>query len=150
MSVVCIVAGSHDPVSAALAATAARGAGLAADGAQLTIITGGTPSASPTTPGSPRIIRVTDQPPGRVERIITTVLPSRLIAGLQRHALGRLVVSLLPADEARLFWRRVRRSPEAVEALSAASLVIACDPAAVRTAWFARHRLGAESAIIAG
>ncbi len=65
---------------------------------------------------------------------------------LASFPLGRLLNSLGPVDRGRVFWRSVRRSPEALSALKSATAVIAADPAAVKTAWIALHRGWADQA----
>lgn len=85
-----------------------------------------------------------------VERLADGLTPPALTRVLMRSGAGRLVHSLLPGDLGRRVWRRARRVPEAMTLLRDARLVVAADPGGVRTAWFARHRLGAERAIIAG
>lgn len=96
------------------------------------------------------VIWLGDHPASIAERIVDALMPAGLSRALQASGPGRLVHSLLPGDLGRRTWRRARRVPAAVAALRDAQRVIAADPGAVRTAWFALHRLGAQSAVIAG
>ncbi|GAA1225432.1 hypothetical protein GCM10009655_25220 [Rhodoglobus aureus] len=63
-----------------------------------------------------------------------------LYARLATFPLGRLVNSIGPLDQGRVFWRHIRREPAALKALKNADVVIAADLAAVKTAWIAAKR----------
>jgi hypothetical protein len=58
---------------------------------------------------------------------------------LQNSSPGRLINSLNPLDQSRVFSRAVRRDPKATQLIAGATLVVAVDMPAVRAAWFARH-----------
>ncbi len=54
--------------------------------------------------------------------------------------LGRLLNSLGPVDQGRVFWRAVRRDAAAWATISSADIAIAADLPAAKTAWIVRHR----------
>jgi hypothetical protein len=59
---------------------------------------------------------------------------------LARSPIGRLLNSLGPVDQGRLFRRAVRSDSEAMAMLRAADVAIAADLAGVATAWTAVRR----------
>ncbi len=144
---VVIVTNGREPAEAIAAARAAAPGGTTA--AITALVWGPTPpDAGSGSPGE--IVGLGNHPAGLLDRVTDVLLPAGLTRALMKSGPGRLVHSLLPSDLGRRVWRRARRMPEAVALLSGARLVIAADPGAVRTAWFALHRLGAERAVIAG
>lgn len=60
--------------------------------------------------------------------------------------IGRLLNSMGPLDAGRVLWRRVRRSPEALDVLRGADVVLAADAPSVKTAWTAVRRGWAREA----
>lgn len=56
-----------------------------------------------------------------------------------RTPLGRLLNSLSPADESRVFSRAVMNDPEARKLIGEASLLVAADAPATRAAWSFLH-----------
>lgn len=85
--------------------------------------------------------------PGATDRLLRRLGAPSGSRWLARSPLGRLINSLSPADQSRVFARAVRRSPEALEILRECSIVIAADPPAVRTAWMLLHRGRVERAL---
>lgn len=75
-----------------------------------------------------------------VDRLLRRIGAFALYGRLSHFPIGRLLNSLGPVDPGRVFWRSVRRSPEARSAIAAADAVIAGDGAAIKTAWIVRHR----------
>lgn len=74
------------------------------------------------------------------DRILTRLGGEKVRATLEKTPLGRLLNSLGPLDDGRTFWRAVRRSPAARQAIARADVAIAGDLAAVPTAWHALRR----------
>lgn len=64
----------------------------------------------------------------------------RLRHRLSQFPIGRLLNSMGPVDQGRVFWRLVRRSPEAINALKDADVAVAADLAGVKASWLARRR----------
>lgn len=73
------------------------------------------------------------------DRILARVGAIRLNAFLRRYAAGRLLSSLSPMDQSRVFWRTVRRNPKAMAKLKSADVLLAVDLPAVRVAWEMRR-----------
>lgn len=59
---------------------------------------------------------------------------------LSRFPIGRLLNSMGPVDQGRVFWRLVKRDPQAIAALKRADIAVAADLAAVKTSWVALRR----------
>jgi len=74
------------------------------------------------------------------DRLLAAFGAYALRSRLAKIPIGRLINSLGPVDQGRVFWRAVRRSPEAVALLRSADVIIAADAPAVRTAWVAVRR----------
>lgn len=70
-----------------------------------------------------------------VDRVLLRAGTPRLHSLLQRFSVGRLLNSLGPLDQSRIFWRAVREHEGALSALRSADVLLAVDLAAVRTAW---------------
>lgn len=77
---------------------------------------------------------------GPLDRVLGALGATRLHDRLARVPIGRLLNSMGPLDQGRVFWRAVRRSPEARALIRGADVAIAGDAAAVKTAWLARRR----------
>jgi len=92
-------------------------------------------------------LRLDDVAPSPVDRALASLGAVSLHDWAARFPIGRLCNSLGPADQGRVFWRTLRRSPAAVRALQAADLVIATDLATAKTGWIAVHRGWARSAV---
>ncbi|MGV8857738.1 hypothetical protein [Rhodoglobus sp.] len=76
----------------------------------------------------------------RFDRFLTASGAQKLRNRLADISLGRLLNNMGPLDPSRVFWRAVKRSPEARALLRNADVVIAADLAAVKTAWIAQRR----------
>lgn len=74
------------------------------------------------------------------DRVLTAVGVRALYARLATFPLGRLINSIGPLDQGRVFWRHIRRDPSALSALKNADVVVAADLAAVKSAWIAAKR----------
>jgi hypothetical protein len=75
-----------------------------------------------------------------VDRALHAMGARALYARLATFPLGRLINSIGPLDQGRVFWRHVRRDSSALAALKNADVVVAADLAAVKTAWIAAKR----------
>jgi len=64
-----------------------------------------------------------------------------------RSPIGRLLNSLSPADQSKVFYRAVRADQEAQRLISTATLLIAADAPAARTAWAYVHSGRAKHAV---
>jgi hypothetical protein len=73
-----------------------------------------------------------------------TTVRARLLAGtgisaltrtLLKSPLGRLLASLGPADQSRVFWRAVAHNKSALALARSADIIIACDLQATLAAW---------------
>lgn len=83
---------------------------------------------------------------GRTDKLLARLGGVALRTKLDRTPLGRLMNSLGPLDEGRVFWRAVRRDRRAIDALRSADVVIAGDAAGIKTAWLSlRKRWAAQS-----
>ncbi|EPR76620.1 hypothetical protein ADILRU_1105 [Leifsonia rubra CMS 76R] len=74
------------------------------------------------------------------DRVLHASGARSIYARLATFPLGRLINSIGPLDQGRVFWRHVRRDSSALEALKNADVVVAADLAAVKTAWIAAKR----------
>lgn len=74
-----------------------------------------------------------------IDRLLSTRFPQLLVGALGKSSVGRLLLSLGPADPSRVFWRSVRSDREAMAMLSSADVLLAADLPAVRTAWHLLH-----------
>lgn len=59
---------------------------------------------------------------------------------LSTFPIGRLINSMGPVDQGRVFWRRVRQNADAISALKNADVAVAADLAAVKTCWTSLRR----------
>lgn len=78
--------------------------------------------------------------PGPIDRLLTAIGAYALHRKLATVPIGRLLNSLGPVDQGRVFWRAVRRNKSAVELIRSADVLIAADMPAVKTAWMALRR----------
>lgn len=100
------------------------------------------------------VVRFTG-PTGRVvgpsrailDRVLRALGAYALRDRLSRSPIGRLLNSLGPVDQGRVFWRAVRNDRGALATLKSADLVVASDLAAAKTAWIAVHRGWVREAI---
>lgn len=89
--------------------------------------------------GTSEHIRLDDQPRGPLTNALTSLGMMSLRRRMATSPAGRLLNSLGPLDQGRVFARCVRRSPAAMKAIDRADIAIAADAAAVTTAWRALH-----------
>lgn len=75
-----------------------------------------------------------------VDRVLRGVGAYAIRDALSRTPIGRLLNSMGPVDQGRVFWRALRRSPEALSLIRGSTAVIAADLASVKSAWIARRR----------
>lgn len=75
-----------------------------------------------------------------MDRLFSLKPPLRFHSALQKFPAGRLINSLGPLDQSRIFWRTVRKNELASSALSTADVLLAVDLPAVRTAWIMRRK----------
>jgi len=90
--------------------------------------------------GTSEHIRLDDAGAGLADRLLRAVGAFALSAWFARFPIGRLLNSLGPVDQGRVFWRAVRRQPDAMRLIKAANVVIATDVPATKTAWIAARR----------
>lgn len=92
--------------------------------------------------GSERCISVggTNRREPIADRFFSIIRGKQLHGVLQKVSVGRLINSLGPLDQSRVFWRAVQMNDAALSALASADVLIAVDLPAVRTAWKIRHR----------
>lgn len=81
-----------------------------------------------------------------LDRLLSRTGAARVHRALQKLSVGRLINSLGPLDQSRIFWRAVRENNDAMSALQSADVLLAVDLAAVRTAWQVRRRNSAIEA----
>ncbi len=75
-----------------------------------------------------------------LDRVLHSLGAYALRDRFSRSPLGRLLNSLGPVDQGRVFWRAVRNDRDALAVLKSADAVFASDLAAAKTAWIAAHR----------
>lgn len=97
-------------------------------------------------PGATHHIRLPANSLSAFDRAATALGAFRLRRRFSTFPLGRLLNSIGPVDQGRVFWRSVRRHPEALTLLKSSTSVIATDLPAVKAAWIAVRRGWVESA----
>lgn len=80
------------------------------------------------------------QDPGLTDRVLTALGAYALRRKLATFPIGRLLNSLGPVDQGRLFWRAVRRNRQALALIRRSDIAIAADMPAVKTAWLSARR----------
>jgi len=106
-------------------------------GIQVTVLSAG---PDPVVEGADRQVDVGRRAESPVDRVLVAFGARGLYRRLARFPLGRLLNSLGPVDPGRVMWRAVRRDADAREALTGADIVLAADPAGIKTAWTAARR----------
>ena len=91
-------------------------------------------------PGTSEHIRLDGSRPSVTDKVLTFVGAVALKRRFATFPLGRLLNSLGPVDQGRVFSRTVRRHPAAVRLLQSADIAIAADVAATKLGWLAVHR----------
>ena len=95
---------------------------------------------SRTIAGTSEHIRLDDTDHGFTDRLLTAVGAFALSKAFTTFPIGRLLNSLGPVAQGRVFWRSVKRNPEAMHLLRSADVVIATDLPTTKAAWLAVHR----------
>lgn len=95
---------------------------------------------SRTISGTSEHIRLDESGRSVTDRILASAGAFALKSWLAKFPIGRLLNSLGPVDSNRVFWRAVRRHPDAMRLLRSADVAIATDLTATKTAWIAVHR----------
>ncbi len=90
--------------------------------------------------GAAEHIRLDNSGKSTMDKLLTMIGAYALRAWLARFPLGRLLNSLGPVDQNRVYWRKVRRHPDALALIKSASIAIAADLTSTKTAWLAVHR----------
>ena len=95
---------------------------------------------SRTIAGTSEHIRLDDTDHGLTDRLLTAVGAFALSKAFSTFPIGRLLNSLGPVSQGRVFWRTVKRNPEAMRLLRSADVAIATDVPTTKAAWLAVHR----------
>lgn len=90
--------------------------------------------------GLNRSIRIDSANSPALDRLLTASGAGTLYARLATFPIGRLINSVGPLDQGRVFWRHLRRDSQALDTLKRADVIVAADLAAVKTAWIASKR----------
>lgn len=90
--------------------------------------------------GLDRNIVLDDTHKPALDRVLSAIGARALHARLATFPIGRLLNSMGPLDQGRVYWRHLRRDREAVAALKSADIVVCADLAGVKSAWIARRR----------
>lgn len=73
--------------------------------------------------------------------------PLRSLVALSRSsALGRLVLSMSPADQGRVFWRRMKAQPSLRRILRESDVLVAADYPATRVCWHSVKTISGQRA----
>ncbi|MBB5632665.1 hypothetical protein BKA04_000888 [Cryobacterium mesophilum] len=135
-SIVVIIGSRHDASQlSALAGEPSRLQQLiesSTDGVSVTLISNGLDRPIP---GLAAHVNLAATQPSAIDRVLSRLGATALFRRLATFPIGRLLNSMGPVDAGRVFWRTVRGSRDAMEALAAADIAIAADMPAVRTAW---------------
>ena len=78
--------------------------------------------------------------PPAADRVLRALGVYALRNWLEGHPIGRLFNSIGPIDPSRVFWRAVKKHPEALSLLRSSQVAIATDLETTKTAWIAVHR----------
>lgn len=80
------------------------------------------------------------QRPGLIDRVLTALGAYALRQKFATFPIGRLLNSMGPVDQGRVFWRAVRRDQDALALIRRSDIAIAADMPAVKTAWLSVRR----------
>ena len=135
---------------------AERPASLASESSQLTLLLKGATGPvefsvislglSREIEGTSEHIRLDESGRSFLDRLLAAVGAFALRTRFAAFPLGRLLNSLGPVDQNRVFWRAVKRHPGAMQLLKSVNVAIATDLAATKTAWLAVHRRWVDDA----
>lgn len=147
VTVVLLVGAEGDaPQGAVLGSEATPLASLLAehgDALDLVVVSLGTSRAFA---GAAAHLRLDDGGLSPLDRLLAAVGAYALHTRFDTFPIGRLLNSLGPVAPSRVFWRTLKRRPNALSALRAADVVIASDLETTKAAWIAVHRGWVESA----
>lgn len=145
MRVVMLVSSEIEP-TATIAALLGGGslASMFPEGTRLDLISW-TPAQEQATPFD-ELRALGGTPPAALDRALHALGVGRLHRLLGRNPIGRLLNSFGPADQGRVFWRRLRRDEVALGRISQADAIIAVDLPAVKAAWHLLRRRRVERA----
>jgi len=90
--------------------------------------------------GTSEHVRLDESGRSRTDNLLTAVGAFALRKRLAAFPIGRLLNSIGPVDQGRVFSRTVRRNSDAMRLLRSADVVIAADLIATKVAWLAVHR----------
>ncbi len=85
-------------------------------------------------------VELGDRPEPMIDRAFKAFGFYALRHKLSTFPIGRLINSMGPVDQGRVFWRRVRQNTDAISALKRADVAVAADLAAVKTCWISLRR----------
>lgn len=91
-------------------------------------------------PGASEHIRLDESGRRVTDKVLTFVGAVALKRWFATFPIGRLLNSLGPVDQGRVFSRTVRRHPAAMRLLQSADIAIATDMGATKLGWLAVHR----------
>ena len=93
-----------------------------------------------TVPGADVHVRLDGGGSSRTDRFLRRVGAYALRDRLEGFPIGRLINTLGPLDPSRVFWRTLKRHPEAMGLLRTSDVAIATDLETTKAAWLAVHR----------
>lgn len=102
---------------------------------------------SRTIDGTSQHLRLDDARRSLTDRLLASLGAFALKARFASMPIGRLLNSLGPIDPSRVFWRTLKRHPEAMRLLKSSDVAIAADLAATKAAWLAVHRGWVDQAL---
>jgi hypothetical protein len=91
-------------------------------------------------------LRLDEGDRGPLDMLLASLGAFALRARFDGFPVGRLLNSIGPVAPSRVFWRLVRRSPQAIALLRDADIVIASDLETTKAAWIAARRGWVEDA----
>jgi hypothetical protein len=133
--VLLLYAATSDPAAAIRLELGDDDPGTALGGARVTLISWHAPAQPPE--GIEEVV-VLSKRPAPLDRVFAATGVRALRDRLNTFPIGRLLVSLGPADASRAFWRALRRLP--LESGADAAIAVAGDLAAARAAWHLLRR----------
>jgi hypothetical protein len=98
-------------------------------------------------PGIENHIRLFNTDYGTLDRLFRSCGLFGLRQKLAKYSIGRLLNSMAPFDQGRVFWRSVRRNAESRALLASSDIAIAADIQSTRTAWVAVRRHWVDQAL---
>ena len=126
--------------SAALASEASKFASLLKAAEERVDVTAISLGVARSIAGTSTHVRLDESRPSLTDRLLAALGAFKVKEALAAFPLGRLLNSLGPVDQSRVFWRAVRQNPEALRLLKSADVAIATDLPATKTAWISVRR----------